>query len=141
MARKESHLDRLGHVPLFSACTDRELRMVARQAETITFAAGDILVKQGARGREVFVMVDGKVEVSRDGDTVAVLGPGDYFGELAILDPAPRDASVLATTSGEALILDQRALFGLLAELPHFSRKVMVGMARRLHEADNRPVR
>jgi CRP/FNR family transcriptional regulator, cyclic AMP receptor protein len=75
--------------------------------------------------------------VSRDGDTVATLKAGDYFGELAVLQPAPRTATVTATTDIEMLIVTSRELIILLADVPLFARKLLNGMAGRIQEADS----
>ena len=126
---------------MFQALNAKELRTLGRQAEPIVFKTGQVLVREGDRGREFFVILDGKMAITRDGIAIAELGPGDYFGELALLDPGPRDATVTATTPGEAVVVEQRRFAALLAELPTLAWKVMVGMGRRLHEADGRPLR
>src|SRR5437764_634882 len=111
--RRDSYVARLGDVPMFQACSKHELITICQRAEHTTFEAGRTLIQQGERGREVFVLIDGKVSVTRDGFEVAQLGPGDYFGELAVLDPGPRDATVTATSDGESLVIDQRLFRGL----------------------------
>jgi CRP-like cAMP-binding protein len=141
MRRAGQYQQVLLKVPMFQACSKRELTMVSRLAEDCRFESRDVLVREGDRGEEFFVIVDGKAEVSRGGRKVAVLGPGDFFGELALLDPAPRDATVTAVTPLEAVILGRRELTGLLAEVPSIARRLLVGMARRLREADNRVLR
>ena len=78
----------------------------------------------------------GRARVTRGRRTVATLGPGDYFGELALLDPGPRNASVTATTEMEVVELGSRELAGLLEEVPTIARKLLAGLARRLHAAD-----
>ena len=140
MARIDRYLTRLGQVPMFQACSKKDLVTIGRSGDTTTFDTGDVLVKEGMRGQEFFVLVDGKVSVTRDGISVAELGPGDYFGELALLDPRPRDATVTATTPGEAFVIEQRRFLALLTDVPQLNAKLLLGMARRLHEADSRPV-
>jgi len=141
MRRAGQYQQVLLKVPMFQACTKRELAMVSRLAEDCRFKPGEILVKEGDRGQEFFVVVEGKAEVSRGGKKVAVLGPGDFFGELALLDPAPRDATVTALTPMEAVVLGRREFTGLLAEVPPITTRLLVGMARRLREADTHVVR
>src|SRR4051794_23839384 len=136
MPRIDRYLTRLGQVPMFQACTKKDLITIGRSGDTTRFDAGDVLVKQGSRGHEFFVLVDGKVNVTRDGIEIAQLGPGDYFGELALLDPRPRDASVTASTPGEAFVIAQRQFLALLTDVPQLNAKLLLGMARRLHEAD-----
>ena len=141
MRRAEQYQRVLLKVPMFQACTKRELTMVSRLAEDVRYEPGDVLVREGARGEEFFVIVEGQAEVGRGGRKVAVLGPGDFFGELALLDPAPRDATVTALTPMEVVVLGRREFTGLLAEVPTIARRLLLGMARRLREADTQVVR
>ena len=136
MGRRDLHLARLAEVPMFSACTKKELTEIGRHTDEVRFEAGAPLVREGASGTEFFVLLDGKASVSRAGRELTVLGPGDWFGELALLDKAPRNATVTATTAVDVLVLSQRSFKGLLAEVPTLSWKLMTGMARRLHELD-----
>ena len=138
MPKRDWFLERLGRMPIFAACSKRELALIGRQAEDITFGAGRILVREGEAGSELFVIVNGQARVSVRGRGVAELGPGDYFGELALLDPAPREATVTAVTPLEALVLGRREFATILAESPTLSTKLMTGIARRLREADSK---
>jgi len=128
---------RLANVPLFRACSKQDLRRIARLADYDTCTAGDVLVREGRRGNELYVIVSGEADVTRDGDTVATLKAGDYFGELAVLQPAPRTATVTATTDIEMLTVTSRELTILLADVPLFARKLLNGMAGRIQEADS----
>jgi CRP-like cAMP-binding protein len=123
-------------VALFRACSKQDLRCIARLADADTCRAGEVLVREGARGNELYVIVEGEADVSRDGVSVATLTAGDYFGELAVLRPAPRTATVTATTDMELLIVTARELAILLADVPLFARKLLTGMAARIQEAD-----
>jgi len=134
--RLDDYEARLANVPLFRACSKKDLRLIARLADSDTCRAGEVLVREGRRGNELFVIVDGTAEVARDGATVATLKPGDYFGELAVLRPAPRTATVTATTDMELLIVTARELAILMADVPLLARKLLTGMAGRLQEAD-----
>ncbi len=136
MARKKDYLEALARVPMFSACAKKELEQIARQAEALDVPEGEILIEQGASGRDFFVIVDGKASVTRDGKNVATLGPGDFFGELALLDKSPRNATVTAASRMSVYLLTQPSFHGLLSTIPSLSHKVMVGMARRLNELD-----
>ena len=126
-------------VPLFSACTRKELTEIARLAERLEVDAGEVLVKEGARTKEFYLILDGKAEVSRGGATLAVLGSGEYFGELALLDPAPRNATVTMTTSGQVLCLAQREFATLLTDVPTLTAQLLKGLARRIHELEPSP--
>ena len=140
MSRRDAFLDHLAQVPLFSALSRKELALVARRAEDVTVDQGRVLVSEGATGSEFFVIIDGKASVGKKGRKVATLGPGDAFGELALLDKAPRNATVTAETPLEVVVLGQREFGGLIDEVPGFARKLLAGMARRLREADAKSV-
>ena len=140
MSRRDAFLDHLAQVPLFSALSRKELSLVARRAEDVKVDQGRVLVSEGSTGSEFFVIIDGKASVSKKGRKVATLGPGDAFGELALLDKAPRNATVTAETPLEVVVLGQREFGGLIDEVPGFARKLLAGMARRLREADAKSV-
>ena len=111
--------------------------MVAKSAERLDIPAGKVVVTEGAAGTEFFVVIDGTARVERHGRPVASLGPGAFFGDLALLDRAPRNASVIADSDLEVARIGQRA-FDALLEHPGFSKKLLAGLARRLREQDAR---
>ena len=135
-ASKDKHLERLSEVPLFRALSRKELETLGRSADAVEVAADTTLVTEGEAGREFYVVLSGEVSVVVGGKEVAVLGEGDWFGELAIIDPAPRDATVTTLTPCELLVIDARSFRPLLDEVPALGHKIMVGLARRLREAD-----
>ena len=137
MARSDPFVETLATVPLFSACSKKELQMVAKSADHVTVPAGKVVVSEGAAGSEFYVILDGRARVERHGREVATLGPGAFFGDLALLDRAPRNASVIADSELELAKLGQRAFDGLL-DHPGFSKKLLAGLARRLREQDAR---
>jgi CRP/FNR family cyclic AMP-dependent transcriptional regulator len=136
MARRDAFTEHLAAVPLFSACSKKELALVAKRAEDVTVEPGKVLVREGAAGAEFFVIVEGTAEVSRHGQRVAELGPGTFFGDLALLDKAPRNATVTATTPMELVVLGQREFAGLIDEVPGFAHKLLAGLAHRLRQYD-----
>ena len=140
MARQDAFIEHLQQVPLFSACSKRDLQLVARRAEDVRVAAGKVLVNEGETGHEFFVIIDGSARVTRRGKRVATLGAGSAFGELALLDKAPRNATVIAETPMELVVLGQREFAGIIDEVPGFSRKLLAGMANRLREADAKTI-
>lgn len=125
-------------VPIFSACSHDELLRVARATTIRGAAVGEQVIREGERGaREFFVILKGEAHVTRGGRDVGTLAPGDFFGELALFDPAPRNATVTATTELSLAVLAQPAFHEVLGE--HTIRdSVLTGMARRLHELDAR---
>lgn len=138
MARQgiDEHLERLGEVSVFRALSRQDLEVLGRSADTVSVTAGTRLVREGEVGREFFVLLSGEVSVVVAGDEVARLQQGQWFGELAIIDPAPRDATVTAVTDCELLVIDSRRFRPLLEEVPVLAHKIMVSLARRLRDAD-----
>jgi len=135
MAR-QSHLDQLVSVPLFSACSKKELQAVSRASDEVTLPAGKTLCEQGAIGREAFVIVGGTAEVRRNKRKVATLGPGACVGELALLDHKPRTASVIAATDLTVLVIGAREFAGIVDNVPSISHKLMRSLASRVRELD-----
>ena len=136
-----SHDDKataLGRAPLFKNLTRSELVELAKVTEDLEFDEGKVLAREGEIGREFFVLLSGEVSVVAGGQEVNVLREGQWFGELAIIDPAPRDATVTATTDCELLLIDSRRFRPLLEEVPVLAHKIMISLARRLRQADQR---
>jgi CRP-like cAMP-binding protein len=124
-------------VPIFSACSPDQLLHVAGLTTLRDAAPGEAVVREGEPGDEFFVILRGTATVSRGGAEVAALGPGDFFGELALFDPAPRNATVTATTPLALAVLPRAAFQEALSE-PPIRERVFLGMARRLHELDGK---
>jgi CRP/FNR family transcriptional regulator, cyclic AMP receptor protein len=135
MAMKPKALD-LKSIWLFSSCTGSELRKIRSSLDELELPKGKLLVEEGRIGLEFFLIVEGKASVIRNGRKVATLGPGGYFGELALLDRRPRSASVVSETEMDVLVLSQRQFNGLLQSVPTIGRKLLAAMANRLREAD-----
>jgi CRP/FNR family transcriptional regulator, cyclic AMP receptor protein len=140
MARRDAFIDHLQQVPLFAACSRKDLQLVARRAEDVKVATGKALISEGETGQEFFVILAGTARVTRQGRKVATLGPGDAFGELALLERAPRNSTIVAETDMELVVLGQREFAGLIDEVPGFARKLLAGMAKRLRDADARSI-
>ena len=136
MRRHDSDLDHLAAIPLFGGCTKEELQLISQKAERVSFSAGQVLTKQGSLGYEFFVIVDGEAEVSRDGKVVATLGPGNYAGELALLDREPRNATITAKTDVKAILLGYQEFWSVLSAAPGLDKKMLVTMAKRLRAAE-----
>ena len=135
MARS-SVAEQLATVDLFSTCTDRELAVIAQVTQPLSVEAGKHVVEQGQPGSELYLIVAGEADVVRDERPVARLGPGQYFGELAVLDNAPRGATVIAVTPLELFVLGQREVAAVLDEWPGVSRRMLTSLAARLREAE-----
>ena len=135
MPSKRELVDLLGDVTLFSKCSKGELKTVARHAETVRLEPGVDLTRQGAEGDAFYVILDGTADVVVDGEKVNELGPGDWFGELAVLDGEPRTATVTSVKDLEVAVLGVRMFRTLLREFPDLSAQLLAGMAGALREA------
>ena len=131
MARNQN-AELLKGVPLFADCSRGELEQIAQIADEIDLAEGKELTRLGGPGREFFVLLEGEADVSRDGQTIIELGPGDFFGEIALVQDTPRTATVTATTPVRVLVITDRAFKRLLEEQPEIQRKVLVALAQRV---------
>jgi CRP-like cAMP-binding protein len=138
VARRDAYIDHLARVPLFSACSKDELRKLSHATTDIPIAEGQVLVREGERGMEFFIIVSGRAKITRKGRKVGEIGPGGFFGELALLIDADRNATVTALTPMEAIVLSRREFDAALAAAPRMTRKIMVGMATRLAEFDSK---
>ena len=136
MAR-EQYLNHLASVPLFSGATTKELRQIAKATVELTIDEGKEFVTQGDIGREAFVIVEGRADVSRGGQKISELGPGDCVGELALLDHGPRTATVTAATPLTVLVLGPREFSGLLDEVPTLNHKVLTALASKVRQLDS----
>jgi cAMP-dependent protein kinase regulator len=132
MLRSEGKIDLLRRTPLFGSCSKRELIQVARISDEIDFQSGRTLVKEGTVGREFFVLIDGSVDVRRKGRKIDALGPGDYFGEVALITDKPRNATVTTTSHVRALVLTKQSFRQLLGQYPMLSLKVLQTVGERL---------
>src|SRR4051812_12583355 len=134
---KDAKVELLRGVPLFAACSKRELSRIASLADQIEVPEGQVLTREGEPGSEFFVVVEGqgRVTVGERG-RLSPLGPGASFGEMSLLDQGPRTATVQAETDMHLLVLDSRSFSSLLAEVPSVARKVLASMAGRLRLAE-----
>jgi CRP/FNR family transcriptional regulator, cyclic AMP receptor protein len=133
---RDAKVKLLRGVSLFSACSNRELTRVASLADEIEVPEGRVLIRQGERGREFFVIVDGKAKVSARGRKGKTLGPGSAFGELSLFDQGPRSATVTAASDMFLLVLDSRSFSSLITEVPSVASKIFRVMAERLRAAE-----
>jgi CRP-like cAMP-binding protein len=137
MAR-QSHLDHLASVSLFSACSKKELQAVARATDEVVLPVGRTLCEQGSIGREAFIIIDGTAEARRNGKKVAAFGPGTCVGELALLDHGPRTATVTATTQITALVIGVREFAAIIDEVPSIAHKLLRALAARIRDLDTK---
>lgn len=138
MASKQTKLQHLAGVSLFEGCTKKELEKVASAGDEIFMTAGSVIVDQGQTGREAFVVLSGKVEVTRSKRKVADLGPGAVVGELSLLDHGPRTATVTCVTDCELLVIDRRNFRAVLQEVPTLAVKLLATIAGRIRDLDKK---
>ena len=119
-------------VPLFSHLSRKQLAQVARVADEIDLREGKEMTREGAPGREFFVILEGSADVRRRGRKINSLKPGDFFGEIALVTSVPRTATVAATSPVRALVVTDREFRHLLEESPDIKTRVMQAMAARL---------
>jgi CRP-like cAMP-binding protein len=134
-------MEHFRRVPLFSGVSRRGLRSIVQAATEVDVPAGTVLVRQGERGREFYVIVRGTAEVTRDGKKLSQLVPGDFFGELAFLHPAPRMATGRARTDMRVVVLDARAMDVVVEREPAIARRLLAAMAERVRRAERDSVR
>ena len=136
MALKDQKLELIRGVPLFGGCRGRDLEEVGRLADTITVPAGKVVLIEGQTAHEFFVVVEGTIRVERSGKTLARLGPGDFVGEIALIDGGPRNATVIADTDATLLVLAHREFHALMQQFPSIQLTVLQALARRVRAAE-----
>jgi CRP/FNR family transcriptional regulator, cyclic AMP receptor protein len=128
----------LGEVPMFQACSEEELNAVAYLASPMSLAAGTEIVREGDTGDDFYVLMMGTATVRRQEHDVGNLEPGDFFGELALFDPAPRNATITADVPVTMAVLERGRFQTALDAIPALRDALLKGMARRLHDVDAR---
>ena len=126
----------LAQVPLFAGLSKRHLRHVAQLAEPVRYHAGRTIVEEGFRGGGFFVILEGSAKVVRapGGRVVAQLGPGSYFGELAVIDDRPRTASVISTAPMLTARLSRTDFRKLVRQEPEVALRIMENLSGRIRD-------
>jgi CRP-like cAMP-binding protein len=129
----DTKVEALARAPLFSGLSKQELGQLAKATEDLEVEAGKVLTREGDLGREFFVIVEGEVSVTKDGEEIRRLGPGDFFGEIALLyDSARRTATVTALTPLRFFVLTRQSFRSLLEHQPEIEEKVVAALEERL---------
>ena len=136
---QDTKVSALKRAPLFDGLSRKELTQLARVSEDLEIPAGRALCTEGEIGHEFFVIVDGKVEVTRNGKRVATRGGGEFVGEIALLEQMPRTATVTAKTPLRVFVLTNQDFRTLINENPTVERKVLRALARRVIELSGDP--
>jgi len=133
---QDEKMKRLEEVSLLEGCSQRQLRAVARIAEVIEVPAGTVLARAGHTGDEFFLILDGSARVDVSPRKRAKLKPGDYFGEMSLLDGGPRSATVTADTPLRLLVIKRRGFATLLREAPDLIQSLLATLSRRVRQAE-----
>ena len=129
----------LAKVPLFSGCSNRELTTIAKAAKEVSHREGHVIAREGDHGVGFFLITDGTAKVTRGGKGLAKLGPGDFFGEISLLDRGPRTATVTATSDIMLEGITAWVFRGLLEEHPAIAMKMLEVLAKRVRTASKSP--
>jgi CRP-like cAMP-binding protein len=131
--RKNAKLELLKGVPLFRDCSKRELEEIAKIADEIDFREGKELTREGAAGREFFVIVEGTAEVTQGKRKLRTMSDGDFFGEISLITRLPRTATVTTVSPVRALVVTDRSFRRLLESDAQIQRRVLGALGERLH--------
>lgn len=129
---RNAKVDLIRSAPLFSQLSRAEVNEVAKIADEIDVKAGKVLTREGDRGNEFFVILDGAAEVHRGGKKIRMLGPGDFFGEIALVSRSPRTATVTTTVPTDLLVITGTNFRALLDHSPRIQLRVLEALADRL---------
>ena len=129
---KNTKVDLISKVPLFAGCSKRDLSEIASVADELDLREGTELTREGERGREFFVLLDGKATVRRKGRRVRTLEAGDFFGEIALVADRPRTATVTAETPIRTLVITDRSFRSLIKKEPRIQAKVLEAVVERV---------
>jgi CRP-like cAMP-binding protein len=132
MFRRSPVTEDLAQVPLFDGLSARELALVARLSTEVRVPAGRVLAQQGDTGVEFFVVLDGDVDVVRQGELIATRGAGSHLGEIALLGARPRTATLVASTPVQTRVASQREFADLITAVPTLKARLQASMAERL---------
>lgn len=125
-------MELLGGVPLFAGCSKSELRWIAGITTEEAFAAGAEVITEGELGWDFFVIVEGQADVRRKRRKVGTMGPGDFFGEIALVADTPRTATIVATTDLLALSITDVDFRELVLDQPSIAQKVLRSLGERI---------
>jgi CRP-like cAMP-binding protein len=134
LATKQEKLELLGTVPLFSDLSKKDLERVMTTSKEAVHGQGESVVTEGRGGVGFHLIIDGKAKVIRGGRTVATLGPGEFFGEMALVDDAPRSASVVADTDLVTLVISKWEFRPLIRSNPELAWKLIEHLVARVRE-------
>jgi CRP-like cAMP-binding protein len=128
----------LARVPIFASCTPEEIAAIDAVTQEQAFQPGQTIVSQGTPGQAFYMLLSGRVEIVRDGVALGAFRPGDFFGEMSLLDSAPRSATVRALEPTVCLMLSSWDFRSVLEGNPSIAIKLLEVLSRRLRVANER---
>jgi CRP/FNR family transcriptional regulator, cyclic AMP receptor protein len=129
---KDGKVELIRKVPLFARLSKKGLEDVAHIADELDLPPGKVMAKEGDRGREFFVLLEGEADVTKDDKSINTMRDGDFFGEIALVTKMPRTANVTATTPVRVLVITERDFSALLTRSPEVARGVAEALAERV---------
>jgi CRP/FNR family transcriptional regulator/CRP/FNR family cyclic AMP-dependent transcriptional regulator len=132
----DARVEHLRRVQLFNDCTDEELRRIADISRTVETPAGTVVTEIGTPGDSFFFIIDGRVSVQTPVGIGDPLCPGDFFGEMSLLDGEPRSATVTAITDLRLLVVERSHFWRLLNETPDLVRRILMVLSRRVRRLE-----
>lgn len=135
-AEQDQTIRYLQRVPILGDCTKRQLRAIARTTDVLETPAGEVLARAGDRGEQFFFIVDGAVRIEVSPHYHHRIGPGEFFGEMSLLDGEPRSATVIADTTVRLLLIHRREFANLLKLVPTLTRQILVALCQRVRQAE-----
>jgi CRP-like cAMP-binding protein len=128
-------MESLSQQPVFARCSKKELEAVAKLGTSILIEPGYTLTREGRRGYEFFVILEGEASCTIAGERVNTLSAGDFFGEVALLHDGTRSATIVADTAMKVIVIDSREFSGMIGDAPSAARQIMGKLAERLRNA------
>ena len=132
----DEKLELLRRIPLFGGCDHRHVQRIGQLAEEVDVPAGKVLIRQGEIGGDLMILASGSVAVERDGARIGTLGPGDYFGEIALIDGGARTATVTTEAPSRLVVVGHREFHALMDEMPAVAAQILATLARRVRTLD-----
>ena len=132
----DEKLELLKQTPLLAGLNQHDLEEVGRLADEVDAKAGKVLMRKGELGSEFFMIANGTVRIERDGRVIATLGPGDFFGDIALVVERPRTATAIVETDSRLLVVGHREFHSLMDRFPSIRVSVLQSIAIRLAELE-----
>ena len=132
----DQKLEKLRRVPLFGGLGRRELERLGMLTDEVDLPAGRVMMREGERGEELFVLMQGAARVERDGRDVAALRAGEWFGEIALVDGGPRTATVTLTEDSALLVVGRSQFRQLMEEFPDVRDQILEVLGQRVRSAE-----